>query len=56
LINNTLDDFRCLNADAPRSYIRAWVVNPRLAGVLERRYGFEVESYHGTESCHMTYY
>ena len=56
LINNVLDDFRYLKVDEPRAYIRAWVVNPKLAGVLERRYGFEVESYHDGGSCHMTHY
>lgn len=56
LIDSALEDFNNLRAENPRSYVRVWVVNPRLARVLERMYGFEPENTHGDGSTHMTYY
>ena len=56
LMDAALGDYRDLQADNPRTYVRLWVVNPKLVGVLERRYGFDVESQHGDGSAHMTYY
>lgn len=56
LMDAAMRDYRDLQFDFPRSYIRVWVVNPRLVGVLERRYGFELEDEHGGGTAHMTYY
>jgi ribosomal protein S18 acetylase RimI-like enzyme len=56
LMNAALGEYRDLLEYNPRTYIRVWVVNPRLIDVLERRYGFELESRHGNGSAHMTYY
>lgn len=56
LMDDVLRDFRDISAlyDEP-TIIRSWVVNPRLADVLERKYGFEVESDHGSGGKHMIY-
>ena len=56
LMDAALGDYRDLKAEDPRTYIRVWVVNARLASVLERRYDFELEAQHGNHSCHMVYY
>lgn len=56
LMDAAFSGFRDLLDYNPRSYIRVWVINPKLAQALERRYNFEVESQHGDGSCHMTYY
>ena len=56
LMDAALGDYRDLKAEDPRTYVRVWVVNHRLASVLERRYDFELESQHGNHSCHMVYY
>ena len=56
LIDSALEDFQSLKAEEPRSYVRVWVVNPRLARVLERMYGFEPESTHSDGSAHLIYY
>jgi hypothetical protein len=54
LVEAAIEEYRA--RDELRSYIRVWVINPRLVGVLERKFGFEVESEHGDGSTHMTYY
>lgn len=56
LMSAALEEYRSLQDYNPRTYIRVWVVNPRLKSVLERRYGFDIESEHGDGSAHMTYY
>lgn len=56
LMNAALEEYRSLLDYNPRTYIRVWVVNPRLVSVLERRYGFELEAEHEGGSAHMTYY
>lgn len=60
LINSALEDFESIRASNPRTYVRVYVVHRRLADVLERRYGFDVESEHPYEgnfgSKHMVYY
>jgi len=60
LINSALEDFESIKSDNPRTFVRVYVVNRRLADVLERKYGFEVEGeyqYDGNfGSKHMTYY
>jgi hypothetical protein len=56
LMDAALNDFREMKAENPRTFIRVWVVNPRLASVLEKRYDFEFESQHGDSSAHMVYY
>jgi len=60
LINSALEEFESFRAENPRTYVRVYVVNRRLANVLERKYGFEVESEYPHEgnfgSKHMTYY
>lgn len=56
LMDYTLARYQDLLAENPRTYIRVWVVNPRLVNVLERKYDFEIESEHGDGSAHMTYY
>lgn len=56
LMESALDEYYNLLEYNPKTYIRVWVVNPRLVGVLERRYGFELESRHGDGSAHMTFY
>jgi hypothetical protein len=56
LMDAAMKDYRYLRSDFPQSYIRVWVVNPRLVGVLERRYGFELEDEHGGGTAHMVYY
>lgn len=54
LIEAAIDEYK--NLDHDRKYIRVWVINPKLVRVLERRYGFEIESEHGDGSAHMTYH
>lgn len=56
LIEAAIDDFK--NGDYPydKFYIKALVVNPKLVRVLERKYGFEIESDHGSGGVHMIYY
>jgi len=49
LINAALDDFESMRFDFPRSYVSLHVINSRLADVLERRYGFEVEAEYPSE-------
>lgn len=56
LINSALEEFESLKADDPRTYVRVYVINSRLADVLERRYGFEVEGEYSHGSKHLTYY
>ena len=56
LMEAALDEYYDLLEYNPRTYVRVWVVNPRLIGVLERRYGFELESQHEGGSAHMTFY
>ena len=56
LIGSALEDFESLRADDPRTFVRVYVVNSRLADVLERRYGFEVEDEYSHGSKHMVYY
>lgn len=53
LINAALDDYRSLDVD--NKYIRVWVVNPKLARVLERKYGFKTEADHLDGSVHMVF-
>lgn len=36
--------------------MRLWVINPKLVGILEQRYGFEVEARHGDGSAHLVRY
>lgn len=54
LIDLALSDYQDLPAD--RKYVRVWVINPKLVRVLERKYGFEIESQNGDGSAHMTYH
>ena len=54
LIETAIDEYK--NLDYDRKYIKVWVINPKLVRVLERKYGFEIESEHGDGSAHMTYY
>ena len=54
LIDAALDDYRSL--DVENKYISVWVVNPKLARVLERKYGFKIEADHLDGSLHMVYY
>ena len=60
LINSALEDFEYIKSDNPRTYVRVYVVNRRLANVLERKYGFDVEGEYEHEgnfgSKHMVYY
>jgi len=56
LMDAAIGEYRDLLEYNPRTYVRVWVVNPRLIGVLERRYGFELESRHEGGSAHMTFY
>lgn len=37
-----------------KTMMRLWVINPRLIPILERRFGFEVEAFHGDGSAHLT--
>jgi len=55
LINSALEDFESIKSDDPRTYIRVCVINSRLADILERRYGFDVESEH-RDRKYMTHY
>lgn len=55
LINEALELYRMHKSDHP-TYVKVWVVNPKLVRVLEYRYGFEPISVHGDGSAHMTYY
>lgn len=43
LIDEALKHYRSLRSEFGNAYIRVWVVNPKLAGYLERRYGFQPE-------------
>ena len=54
LIETAIDEYK--NLDYDRKYIKVWVINPKLVRILERKYGFEIESEHGDGSAHMTYY
>jgi hypothetical protein len=39
-----------------KTMIRLWVVNPRLVPILERRFGFDIESEYSDGSAHMVRY
>jgi len=54
LIESAIGEYHDLPDD--RKYIRVWVINPKLVRVLERKYGFEIESKHRDGSAHMTYH
>lgn len=54
LIDLALNDYHDLSVD--KKYVKVWVINPKLVRVLERKYGFEIESQNGNGSAHMTYY
>lgn len=54
LIEAAISEYNDLQDD--RKYIRVWVINPKLVRVLERKYGFEIESDHGDGSAHMIYH
>lgn len=41
---------------ADHTYIRVWVVNPKLVRVLERKYGFEISNQYADGSAHMEYH
>lgn len=41
LIEAALADYRSRKSEVPAAYIRVWVVNRKLAGYLERHYGFD---------------
>jgi hypothetical protein len=56
LMNASMEGFNDLLSYNPRSYIRVWVVNPKLVGILERRYGFEIESHYKDGSAHLIRY
>ena len=53
LINMAIDDYKSLDDD--RKCIKVLVVNEKLARVLERKYGFEIEFY-SSGHTHMIYY
>lgn len=44
------------DAYGDRTAMRLYVVNPKLVGVLERRYGFEIEADHGGGHAHLVRY
>jgi len=53
LINMAINDYKSL--DENRKCIKVFVINQKLARVLEKKYGFEIESY--SNGCtHMIYY
>lgn len=56
LMRASLDDFEDSKDYYDNLYIRTWVINPKLVRVLERKYGFEIESEHGDNSAHMVKY
>jgi len=57
LIDAALDHYRSLKSEFGNAYIRVYVVNPKLAGYLERRYGFEPEGRGWSQdSLHMIYH
>jgi len=39
--------------ELPERVIRLWVINPKLVGILERRFGFDIEQQHSDGSAHM---
>lgn len=43
LINAALGEFRNIKGENPNTMVRVYVINPRLAKILEKRYGFKVE-------------
>ena len=55
LIEAALQEYRYHRSEHP-TYIRVWVVNPKLVRFLERQYGFEIEAEHGDGSAHMVYH
>lgn len=56
LIDAALGDYEYHKADDPNTYVRVWVVNPKLVRVLERRYNFDIESEYRDGSAHMVYH
>ncbi len=56
LIDAALEYYQTLKSEFGNVYIRVWVVNQKLAGYLERRYGFEPEGREWSpNSPHMIY-
>lgn len=56
LIEAAIDDFKNGGYPYDKFYIKAWVINARLVRVLERKYGFEIQSDYGDGGAHMVYY
>lgn len=58
LIDAALKHYKSLKSEFGHAYIRVWVVNPKLAGYLERKYGFESEGggNWSQNNPHMVYY
>ena len=53
LIDQAIEDLRTYQSEFPNTYARVWVINPKLVRVLEKRYGFEIESQYNDGSAHM---
>lgn len=56
LIDSALQEYKYESGTFERSYIRVYVVNPRLVRVLENRYGFETEEQYSHGAAHMVRY
>ncbi len=54
MIDTAIDNYKSLDSDRP-IIISVHVVNPRLAGVLSRKYGFKIDREHGDGSFSMIY-
>ena len=55
LIDHAIKDLRNHQGAFPGTFAEVWVVNPKLVRVLERRYGFEIQSQYRDGSAHMRF-
>ncbi len=56
LIKYSIGDYKIEQQDLGNMYMSVLVVNRKLARVLERKFGFEIEGEYGSGPVHMTYY
>lgn len=56
LIKAALEEYNSLSSEFQRSYIRVWVVNPKLAKYLENNFGFESDGEWSQSNPFMEYH
>lgn len=56
LIEAALEEYHSLKSEHPQTLVNVHVINPRLIGVLENKFGFDIEAEHSDGSADMVYY